>query len=124
MRLPVSADAPAEARNVVREAAPSPNVVPKATLLASEIVSNAVRHAGLTREDTIGFALEVQEGSLRVGVSDDGPGFEKPENPVDRGDGGFGLAMVERLSDRWGVSHDGANEVWFEIDLPPIPASE
>lgn len=118
MRLPVSADSPAKARRVVRDSMPSPDLVPVASLLTSEIVSNAVKHSGLTPEDTIGFAVDVEEGRIRVGVSDDGPGFEKPGNPVFSAEHGFGLAMVDRLSDRWGVNHDGANEVWFEMDLP------
>ena len=27
----------------------------------------------------------------------------------------MGLFLVARLADRWGVSHDGVNRVWFEL---------
>lgn len=117
MRLPVGPDAPSTARNIVRDAVPSAEDAATATLLTSEVVTNAVRHSGLTADDSIGFSVEVDEGTVRVRVSDEGAGFEKPANPVASEDHGFGLAMLDRLADRWGVTHDGANEVWFEIDL-------
>jgi hypothetical protein len=28
---------------------------------------------------------------------------------------GFGLFLVERLADRWGVARDGRTRVWFEL---------
>ena len=117
MRLPVGPDAPSTARNIVRDAVPSAGDSATATFLTSEVVTNAVRHSGLTADDTIGFSIEVEEGTIRIRVSDEGAGFEKPRNPVANEDHGFGLAMVDRLADRWGVTHDGSNEVWFEIDL-------
>ena len=117
MRLPVGPDAPSTARNIVRGAVSSAEDSATATLLTSEVVTNAVRHSGLTADDTIGFSIEVEEGTIRIRVSDEGAGFEKPRNPVANEDHGFGLAMVDRLADRWGVTHDGSNEAWFEIDL-------
>jgi hypothetical protein len=30
--------------------------------------------------------------------------------------GGFGLVLVDRISDRWGVIRDRPNVVWFELD--------
>jgi serine/threonine-protein kinase RsbW len=123
MRLPVGPDAPTRARNIVRDAVSSSELSAIATLLTSEVVTNAVRHSGLTPGETIGFSVDVEDGTVRVGVSDDGPGFDKPTHPVAGEDHGFGLAMVDRLADRWGVTHDGSNEVWFEIDAlaPDLP---
>ena len=68
-------------------------------LLTSEIVTNAVRHAGLAREDTIGVAVEVSERRVRVEVADDGPGFDPsdlPEHPPS-GVGGWGLRLVDAV---------------------------
>ena len=121
MRLPVGPKAPAQAREIVRDVVPSPELGPKAELLTSEIVSNAVKHSGMTPDDDLELNIDIEEGTVRVSVSDTGPRFEKPENPSP--DYGYGLALVDLLSDRWGVVHDGANDVWFEIDLPPIPLS-
>jgi anti-sigma regulatory factor (Ser/Thr protein kinase) len=52
-------------------------------------------------------------------VTDSGPGFE-PEQPrptphVDR-PGGWGLCLVDRLADRWGVDSGNRTAVWFELD--------
>jgi anti-sigma regulatory factor (Ser/Thr protein kinase) len=50
-------------------------------------------------------------------VADEGPGFD-PANtkPPDQQRPGWGLFLVERLADRWGVNHDGrSTKVWFEL---------
>ena len=91
-------------------------------LLVSELVTNSVRHAGLSAEEQITFSVTVSGGSVRGRVCDPGPGFEKPSKPRPRPDlsGGWGLPILERISDRWGVERNGRQGgltcVWFEID--------
>ena len=62
----------------------------------------------------------LREGQrLRVEVTDWGPGFTRgarPSRPADAV-GGWGLVLVERLADRWGVMRNSFTRVWFEIDL-------
>ena len=123
VELPVEAEAAAIAREVVADAlveVPVPeDRVEDLRLLTSEIVTNAVRHAGLAREDTIGVAVEVSERRVRVEVADEGPGFDPsdlPDPPPERV-GGWGLHLVEQLSDRWGVIRNEPNHVWFEVSL-------
>ena len=54
---------------------------------------------------------------IRVEVHDSGPGFEPPEAPPTLyRESGFGLFLVDRIADRWGVSSDGGTTVWFELD--------
>ena len=121
MRLPIGPDAPKQAREAVREvmAHESLDKTSTAALLTSAIVTNAVTHAGLTADDMIVIEAEVADGTLRVSVTDDGPGFEIPTPPAgDLVEGGIGLVLIDRFSDRWGVEHDGPNVVWFELDLP------
>ena len=49
-------------------------------------------------------------------VTDPGPGFEpKPVTPSFYQTGGWGLYLVEQLSDRWGVIRGKATTVWFEL---------
>ena len=88
-------------------------------LLTSEIVTNAVRHAGLAQEDTIGVAVDVSERRVRVEVADDGPGFDPSDLPEPSPErvGGWGLTLVKQLSDRWGVIRNEPNHVWFEVSL-------
>jgi anti-sigma regulatory factor (Ser/Thr protein kinase) len=86
-------------------------------LLVSELVTNSVRHAGLDSDDAIGLEITVSSERVRVEVMDIGPGFDRrsPEPREDR-TGGYGLFLVDRLADRWGVVSDEATRVWFEID--------
>jgi anti-sigma regulatory factor (Ser/Thr protein kinase) len=83
-------------------------------LLVSELVTNSVRHARVSS-----VTLEVSVGSelVRCCVTDPGPGFEASERgPDDDPASGWGLFLVEQLSDRWGVDLSGGTSVWFEID--------
>ena len=98
-------------------------------LLVTELVTNCVRHAGLTPSDSIGFDVSVSSNRTRVEVSDAGQGFddaaagsapesaEAAEDPVlsSRGSG-WGLHLVEHLSDRWGITRENGTCVWFEVD--------
>ena len=84
-------------------------------ILVTELVTNAVRHAGLGPQDAIELRLAAAAGVIRAEVRDPGPGFvpvEREPGPA----GGFGLVLLRTLSDRWGISADGPTCVWFEID--------
>lgn len=87
-------------------------------LLVSELVTNSVRHTGISPDEHILLAVVISDGSVRGRVCDPGPGFEKPSEPRPRTDlsGGWGLPIVESISDRWGVERNGCACVWFEID--------
>ena len=86
-------------------------------LLVSELVTNSVRHAGLRRGTPITVTMELVPRSVRVTVIDPGPGFVPPAGPPEPdSEGGWGLYLVDRVSDRWGVEHDAETRVWFEID--------
>jgi anti-sigma regulatory factor (Ser/Thr protein kinase) len=86
-----------------------------AELLLSELVSNAVKYGG---EGDIRVILERYDGRFRTEVVDQGDGFMAPLR--DRIDvdtpGGWGLPLVQTLSDRWGA-HQGSTHVWFEFAL-------
>ncbi len=88
-------------------------------LLVSELVTNSVRHAGLSPDEAITVTVRVQGGLARGEVRDRGPGFETPQQPAPKRDlaGGWGLYIVNKVADRWGVAHTGSKSVWFEIDL-------
>jgi len=85
-------------------------------LLVSELVTNSVRHAGLTEGQTIELKVKLRPDNVRVEVNDQGAGFEPMPRSARGGDeSGWGLYLVSRLSDRWGVSSDGVTRVWFEL---------
>jgi len=118
--LPIGPAAPATARaaltrwlggRVPRE------VLEDARLLASELVSNSLGHAELSPGSTLGIAVQLRRGDLRVEVRDPGSaGSVAPRPPDHVNGGGFGLHLVELLSTRWGVSRAGGTRVWFEMD--------
>jgi len=92
----------------------------EAQLLVTELVTNAVRHGGLSPGDVISLGVGLQASTLRIEVADGGPGFD-PATALepDREDpGGWGLLLVSRLASRWGVTRGSPNVAWFEIDLP------
>src|SRR4051812_19011678 len=91
-------------------------------LLVTELVTNSVRHGGAP--SWIDLSVELYSNAVRVAVSDRGEGFDAPEKPephVDR-PGGWGLCLVDRLSDRWGVARGDITSVWFEMDRPALAA--
>jgi len=91
-------------------------------LVVSELVTISVRHAGGSSYDQILLSVSVSAGSVQGRVCDAGPGFEVPCNPKPRSDlkGGWGLPIVENISDRWEVERCVNGErlacVWFEIN--------
>jgi anti-sigma regulatory factor (Ser/Thr protein kinase) len=86
-------------------------------LLVSELVTNSVRHSEAHSHDVVHMSVTVTETSLRVEVADPGKGFEPKPRDADRTrPGGWGLYLVDQLSDRWGVGRDQLTRVWFEMD--------
>jgi anti-sigma regulatory factor (Ser/Thr protein kinase) len=85
-------------------------------LLVSELVTNSVKHANVSEDDSIYLDVKIQEQVVRVEVRDPGPGFEPPAvAPPDDADEGWGLFLVEQLADEWGVDRE-RQTVWFQID--------
>lgn len=93
----------------------------EAVLVVSELVTNAVLHAG-------GGAVLRLLGTgswLRVEVTDGSP--VPPAKRESGSDGGWGLKLVERLTTTWGVlERDGGKVVWCELAarLSAVAATE
>lgn len=91
------------------------HVLESVRLLVTELVTNSVRHAGAAAVE-----LVVLVGADRVRVEVANPGV--PFTPLIREAGresesGWGLFLVDRLSDSWGVVDDhGYQRVWFELE--------
>jgi anti-sigma regulatory factor (Ser/Thr protein kinase) len=84
-------------------------------LLVSELVTNSVRHAGLSAGDPIELELTSANGRVRVAVRDGGPGFD-PQTAVN-GDGGLGLEIVAAVANEWGVERDADGcTVWCAVE--------
>jgi anti-sigma regulatory factor (Ser/Thr protein kinase) len=86
-------------------------------LLVSELATNSVRHGGSDESGELAVRTEVLGEGVRVQVWDHGKGFEgeTPQVPERGQPGGYGLLLLERMSDRWGVRRDDGFCVWFEL---------
>jgi anti-sigma regulatory factor (Ser/Thr protein kinase) len=113
-RYPALNTTPRRARGHVAAyltAAGRSDLVPSATLIVSELVTNAVVHAG----GTIDVRVALTDESLRVDIHDTSdllPHLRQPDV------GGRGLHIVEAIATKWGVSTDGHGKTtWFELRL-------
>ncbi|MER5705966.1 SpoIIE family protein phosphatase [Streptomyces sp. NPDC002122] len=98
-------------------------LVDDAVVLTSELVTNAVIHAGTSAEV---LCLRTED-SIRVEVADRYP---EREIPVQSGrtlgspdrENGRGLLLCAALAHRWGVDYSPTRKhVWFHLDLPQRP---
>ncbi|MFM9373823.1 SpoIIE family protein phosphatase [Streptomyces sp. Da 82-17] len=100
------------------------DIVDDAVVLTSELVTNAVVHAG-TNADVLCLR---SEDSVRIEVADRYPEREIPLQQSthtighpDR-EGGRGLQLCAALAARWGVEYTSTHKrVWFQLDLPERP---
>jgi len=81
-------------------------------LLVTELVTNAVRHA---RAPAVELAIVVGARRVHVEVANAGGAFGA--RPREDRDSGWGLVLIDRLSDDWGVADEpGQQRVWFELE--------
>ena len=110
-------DAPKRVRRALQGAGMAEDLEHTVTLLATELVGNSVRHAGMEPGEKIVFFAHLMPDHVRCEIADSGEGFD----PGARSEGsGFGLRLVDKLASRWGVSNGvRGTRVWFEIDQRP-----
>jgi anti-sigma regulatory factor (Ser/Thr protein kinase) len=114
--IPRDPTAPSLARRAIErlEDTIAPDVIPDVKLLVSELITNSVKYG---RDGEVTLKVEAEDPRrLRIEVVDQGIGFvpvarDRPATEV----GGWGLHLVQTLSNRWGV-YEGSTHVWFEID--------
>lgn len=101
------------------------DVVDDAVVLTSELVTNAVVHAGTAAD----VRCLRYEAAVRVEVADHYPEREVPMQTRGRpyrdtdSEGGRGLLLCAALASRWGVEYTTAGkQVWFQLELPERPA--
>ena len=96
--------------------------VTDAALVISELLSNALQHAGPLPGSSIRVAWDLDGDSVRVSVSDGGgPTQPEPGQPTLTTTGGRGLRIVARLSRRWGtLCDDDGTTVWAEVLVMPL----
>src|SRR5438067_10498787 len=100
--LPRASTAPALARGFVSSTLSSWAVGDAFTdvpLLASELVTNAVRHAS----GEVALSILREQNRFRVAVFDGSDTLPVKVDPDAAHNGGWGLHIVEQLASRWGL---------------------
>ena len=96
----------------------APDTVDDVLLVASELVGNAVRHARAVPPDALHVSWSIDGPSLTVSVTDGSAELPRLQRPEPSAPAGRGLAIVEALSDAWGVERSpGGKRVWARIAL-------
>lgn len=115
LALPHHPEAAGRARDWVRSALDDwglEHLTDDAVVVVSELVGNAVTHAATECEVSVSRG----DGSVRIEVSDRGPGTPEPQPHDDLAEGGRGLVLIGVLSSAWGVEDvPGGKRVWAEI---------
>jgi anti-sigma regulatory factor (Ser/Thr protein kinase) len=89
-----------------------------ASLLLSELVTNAVVHGPADGESMIGLRFAKQDHVLRVDVANEGVAFEpRARRAGQDAASGWGLHIVAELAASWGVDQGQRTNVWFELPL-------
>jgi phosphoserine phosphatase RsbU/P len=119
VRLSGNAAAAGDARRIVAAALDRPEqeeMRDVATLLVSELVTNAVVHAASAVDLEVDATAE--SVTVRVRDADTGPLVMRAGGGSELDEGGRGLLLVDRLADAWGTEHHaGRKTVWFRVAI-------
>jgi anti-sigma regulatory factor (Ser/Thr protein kinase) len=117
--VPCDFTAPAVVRKAITQTDGLEAVVEDATLIASELVTNAVIHSGCASGDAI--EVRVSRNSRRLVISVRDPGISGGRAEMVEGDragyGGYGLRVVDAVALRWGEERGKGYRVWAELPL-------
>ena len=120
--LPVDRSAAERARAAIDDAIAPPGLNGRSKdprLAVTELVTNAVRHAGLEpRQALIHLVIEADDDHVRVVVEQptSASGVHLAERTgTAQHPGGFGLRLVEAAADEWGFEPGPPGRVWFEF---------
>ena len=91
-----------------------------AKIVLSELVTNGVRHGADPASGWVRLVVRRGRSVVRIEVTDSGESGGVPAMAVadPARTSGWGLYLVDQLSQRWGYSDQGTTTVWCEIDLP------
>lgn len=87
-----------------------------ASLILTELVTNAIRHGCTSPDDEVQVFLSRSERTLRIEVAQTGALYD-PDDVRSRRPGetrGWGVLLMDRMSSKWGVEPAG-NLVWAEL---------
>jgi len=89
----------------------------------SELVTNSVRHSGVPAGAELIVSVDLTPCMVSLDVEDPGSGGTiAPHRPDSQVGGGFGLNLVQALSERWGMERvaEGGTRVWAQLARAPL----
>jgi GAF domain-containing protein len=98
------------------------HLVDEALLLVTELVTNAVVHAGTD----VAVEVDVDDQGVRIEVTDAGPGqFVMLASPSETREGGRGVYLLDAIAQEWGTRHRlGGKAIWFRLGADPRPGRD
>lgn len=115
--FPGHRDQVSQARRFIAEALGPVPVLDEATLLVSELCTNALLHTASGNGGTFEVSILPRETSVRVEVHDNGSHrLPVPGPPDDSAEAGRGLELVAAIADSWGhLGDEHGRSVFFEL---------
>jgi anti-sigma regulatory factor (Ser/Thr protein kinase) len=101
----------------------SDEVIDEASLLTTELISNAVEHGS----GVVDMEIAVHDGLLRVGVHDSSRQLPETGDGTSASlEGGRGIWLVQSIARDWGSDSSGTEPgktVWFELTTLRTPSA-
>ncbi len=124
LKLAARPESAAEARRAIASALEDSRLqelVDTALLLTSELVTNAIVHAGSGPR----VMVHVRPAVIHVEISDDSETHPAMRDAGPDDTSGRGMSILSAYSDRWGSLRrsGGGKTVWFEVARPDAVAS-
>lgn len=119
LNLPCDENAPGAVRQAMSSMGAVGPSLGDAMLVASELVTNAVRHSDCSGQDDIDVAVRRFDHHMLISVHDPGASQREAQIPAlaECAAQGLGLRIVEELTSRWGSERQDGYVVWAELPL-------
>jgi anti-sigma regulatory factor (Ser/Thr protein kinase) len=119
--LPLLSDptAPGRARAALRDISELDAIHDDASLVVTELVTNAVKHSGATAEDRLILSVSVDGARVTIQVHDPARTDLVPQvrDPRSQEVGGLGLRLVNRIARTWDTECRNGRIVWADLAL-------
>jgi anti-sigma regulatory factor (Ser/Thr protein kinase) len=117
MEVPCNLRAPVTVRDALADVHDGAWSLDDGRLVVSELVGNAVRHSGCRDEHQLKIAVRLRNERLLISVHDPGLSGQaaRPAGEDNLAPGGWGLRIVEELTEAWGTDRPDGYRVWAEL---------